>query len=327
VGASYENSKTGATYILFMKSDGTIKGINRLTNGSGTLYTSDLYGNTLANLGDVDGDGVPDLAIGCQGRNYNTGVVFITLLKSDGSIKSSTTINGTGKDAITTEYGSFGVGLSALKDIDGDGINDLLVGASGSNDGGNGRGCAYVVCLTNDQHVKSFQKISYTAGMSSYIHDGDYFGSDVTVFDDEVNVQEQHKKETDTITRSIVVGARLDDDGAYDAGAFYVIKLKSVVTVTTTSLASYSHAAANIGAYPNPFSGDANIVYTSAGGQVDVLLSDLNGRTISVLQSGDMPAGDYTLKINSHELGLKPGIYLVQMLNNNNSAYVKPSVY
>lgn len=327
VGASYENNNEGATYILFMKTDGSIKGLKRLDNG-GSLYSYDLYGNTLANLGDLDGDGVPDLAIGCQGRNNNTGVVFITLLKSDGSIKGTTTINGTGKDAITTEYGSFGVGLSALKDIDGDGINDLLVGASTTDDGGSERGCAYVVCLTSDQHVKSFQKISYTAGMSSYIHNGDYFGSDVTVLDDNANDNQQHKKVTDTITRTIVVGARLDDDGAYDAGAFYIIKLKSPVTVEVeTAVRSTDSKLQSISAYPNPFSGTANIAYTTTGGQVEITLSDINGRLIQNLQSGEQPAGEHNLKLDAVAMGLKPGIYLLQLMNNNSTSYVKLSVY
>jgi hypothetical protein len=83
---------------------------------------------SVANLGDVDGDGVDDLAIGgIQSGLLSdyTGPGFVT-------IKSG----ATGKEIVRMEGATpgqqFGWSLSTASDWDGDGINDLWIGAPAS---------------------------------------------------------------------------------------------------------------------------------------------------------------------------------------------------
>ena len=49
-------------------------------------------------------------------------------------------------------------------DFDGDGITDLAVGAYRDDDGGTDKGAVYILFLNDDATVKSYQKISDTAG-------------------------------------------------------------------------------------------------------------------------------------------------------------------
>lgn len=63
-------SSSGAVYVLFLQTDGNIKTAQKISNWYGNIgafYTlgGDYFGNAVASLGDVDGDFVIDLAVGC----------------------------------------------------------------------------------------------------------------------------------------------------------------------------------------------------------------------------------------------------------------------
>lgn len=85
----------GAVYILFMKNDGTVRDHTHIcgdVNGGPTLFGNERFGHALAPLGDLDGNGVPDLAVGAPGVNIAS--IYILYLKSDGSVASYTLIRG-----------------------------------------------------------------------------------------------------------------------------------------------------------------------------------------------------------------------------------------
>src|ERR1017187_2943980 len=75
----------GAMYILFMKNDGTVKKVQKISNSSGNLGVSladnDRFGYSMATLGDLDGDGVQDLVVGCIGHNGYVGCAYILFMK------------------------------------------------------------------------------------------------------------------------------------------------------------------------------------------------------------------------------------------------------
>jgi len=134
----------GAVYIFFLNTDGTVKSHQKIsdTEGgfTGTLHDYDLFGVSVSAIGDVNNDGVVDLAVGAwdDGGVDNRGVVYILFLNTDGTVKSHQKISDTegGFTGTLDNSDLFGSSVSAIGDVNNDGVVDLAVGAPWDDDGG-----------------------------------------------------------------------------------------------------------------------------------------------------------------------------------------------
>jgi hypothetical protein len=224
-------TRRGAVYVLFLNPDGTVGGkqkISDLTGGFGAaLVDSDYFGAAVAGIGDIDGDGVPDIAVGATGDDdggAECGAVYVLFMNRDGTVKSEQKISASagGLSGPLTSVDRFGGAVAGIGDLDGDGINDLAVGAYGDDDGGSDQGAVYVLFLAADGTVKSEQKISSSAGgLGAVLANSDFFGTSVGGLGDLDN---------DGLT-DLVIGANGDDDGGTFRGAVYVLFLNGDGTV------------------------------------------------------------------------------------------------
>lgn len=221
----------GSVWVLFMNADGTVRAHQKIsqTEGgfTGVLGNGDSFGNAVAALGDLDGDGVPDLAVGALYSNdpgNNRGAVWILFLNTDGTVKASQKISQT-QGGFTGQLDNgdhFGTGLALLGDLDGDGVADLAVGAEGDSDvAGDDRGAVWVLFLNTDGTVKAHQKISNTQGGAAGVRrDGDKFSKPGLIGDlDGDGIQD------------LAVGAFADDDGGTDRGAVWIFFMNRDGTV------------------------------------------------------------------------------------------------
>ena len=183
---------------------------------TGSLVSGGRFGASVAGLGDLDGDGVPDIAVGAP-ETGNAGRVWILFLRADGTVQDNVAIDDVsgGFDGVLDPVDLFGSALAGPGDIDGDGVPDLVVGAIQDDDGGTERGAAWLLFLRPDGTVKGHAKISTTAGcFAGPLDDHDQFGGVAALGDlDGDGVQD------------LGVGARLDDDGGTDRGAVWLLFL------------------------------------------------------------------------------------------------------
>lgn len=124
--------------------------------------TSDEFGYSVSNAGDVNGDGYGDLIVGAKSGeevdagNNNEGETYVvfggsgTFGVADGvgrQVIDMTTLNASEGFVIRGDTASdrSGYSVSSAGDVNGDGFDDMIVGAIEGDDGGGGAGEAYVV--------------------------------------------------------------------------------------------------------------------------------------------------------------------------------------
>ncbi|MEW8029803.1 MAG: integrin alpha [Candidatus Thiodiazotropha sp.] len=220
----------GAVWILFMNSDGTVLSSQKISSDEGDLDRDlddeDHFGAAVTGIGDLNGDGVTDLAVGVRGDDdggADRGAVWILFLNADGTVDSKKRIsqNRASFDGQLSDNDQFGGALANLGDINSDGTDDLAVGAKRSDDGGADRGAVWVLFLEVDGEVISSSKISDTEGsFDGGLDSGDQFGAAVAQLGD---------LDGDDIN-DLAVGASLDDDGGTDKGAVWMLFMDEVDT-------------------------------------------------------------------------------------------------
>ena len=228
VGAPY--SDTGGTdrgdvWILFMDSDGRVDTQQKIADGAGgfdgNLDDDDRFGSAVAAIGDLNGDGVTDLATGAPGDDdggTDRGAVWILFLNAEGKVRLYQKISDTagGFSGNLKDGDQFGSAVASIGDLDGDGIDDLAVGAPYASDGGTGKGAVWILFMDRDGKVKSQQKIADGAGgFGGNLNDGDHFGNALANTGD---LDGDGNKD-------LAVGADQSDHGGTDRGAVWILFL------------------------------------------------------------------------------------------------------
>ena len=226
-----DGENRGAVWVLSLTEAGTLDRATKISATTGGLddgpADGDLFGHSVAALGDLDGDGIPDLAVGgddADDGGPNRGAVWILRMNADGTVRASQRISDTagGFDGALDDDDLFGQAVAGLGDLDGDGVPDLAVAASLDDDGGDGQGVVWILFLTRDGTVRHHQKISATAGgFAGALDPLDTFGSSLVAPGD---------LDGDGVP-DLVVGANRDDDGGPDRGAGWVLFLNRDGTV------------------------------------------------------------------------------------------------
>ncbi|WP_108302734.1 VCBS domain-containing protein, partial [Limnohabitans sp. JirII-29] len=161
VGAAYSSAATtnaGRSYVVFGKSTTTAIDLSAVTAGTGGFVINGqsavyLSGRSVSGAGDVNGDGLADLVVGEPGNGSTfSGRSYVVFGKT-----STTAINLSALATTTSPSGGFvingqcnsdqsGISVSAAGDVNGDGLADLIVGASTSDPtAGSNAGRSYVV--------------------------------------------------------------------------------------------------------------------------------------------------------------------------------------
>jgi hypothetical protein len=158
-------------WILFLHRDGTVKAATVISAQDGGDIGPVDHGaqfGSVAWLGDLDGDGISDLAVGSPGDDHpvtNAGSVRILFLNRDGTVRSYRKIEAgaSGLSAPSDPYAGFGGRIAALDDLDGDDIPELVVSAPLTGECGEA-GAAWILFLRRNGTVRVATRLSAFAG-------------------------------------------------------------------------------------------------------------------------------------------------------------------
>ena len=205
VGNDPSGYLAGAAYLLLGPVDGTVslaKADAKLTGEA----SWDVAGTAIGGAGDVNGDGFDDVIVGAYGGNNGTGAAYVVL----GPFSGTSSLANADATLIGETAGDFaGTSVSGAGDVNGDGFDDVIVGAWLHDAGDYATGSAYLVLSPisgTSSLANADAKLLGEAG-------GDNAGVSVSSAGD-VNADG---------FEDVLVGGRSNDAGGDDAGAAYVV--------------------------------------------------------------------------------------------------------
>ena len=165
IGAHFDDpngTESGASVVVFGQSAGGVIELSAIEQGSNVngfvingVSANDHSGFSVSGAGDVNGDGLDDLIVGAKNvdavvadpNNVQSGASFVVFGKASGAaVELSAIENGSQSDGFVIKgensNGHSGYSVSGAGDVNGDGFDDLIVGAPNHD---NNSGDSYVV--------------------------------------------------------------------------------------------------------------------------------------------------------------------------------------
>ena len=295
VGAPYNDdggTYAGAAYLLLGASAWTSSSLAAADAEYRGIDGTDFAGYDVAPAGDFNDDGYDDFVIGAAQRQTGGASSGSAYLVLGGATVSSTTLS-----AAAAEFWGEGVSdvageaVAGGGDVDGDGFDDILVGAGQNDSGGADAGAAYLILGAASAASMSLGSVDaqYTGANA-----GDRVGDDVSLSGD---------ADADGYD-DILVGAHNVDASGTDSGAVYLVlggPFPATMSLAAADATYLGEAASDFAGASTAWGGDTNgdgrddfIVGAygndDAGGLAGAAYLVLGGASFGTLSLGDADA-------------------------------------
>ena len=225
-GSSPDEAYSGTSYVVFgSEAWASSLSLSGLDGSNGFVINGvnayDASGTSVSAAGDINGDGIDDLIIGAPYATTSadyTGAGYVVFgSEAWASSLNLSSLNGNNGFLINgvNSYDSLGDSVSAAGDINGDGIDDVIIGATLAGTIDNYAGASYVVF--GSEAWASSLDLSSLDGTNGFVikgvSDGDDSGTSVSAAGD-INV--------DGID-DVIIGASFADPNGDGSGASYVV--------------------------------------------------------------------------------------------------------
>ncbi|MCB9754064.1 MAG: FG-GAP repeat protein [Myxococcales bacterium] len=289
-GSSTSGTLTGRAYVVFGKPDNVNVDLNDVVAGVGGFmlegeFEGDRAAFSVSGAGDVNGDGLDDVLIGApradpagdaSGRTYlifgreETSPILLNdvVINSGAPNNPGFVING----SFIRDYS--GVSVDAAGDVNGDGLDDMIIGAYGADPNGSQSGRAFV--LYGKQDTDAVSLATLTLGDDGFVINGetlaDYAGYAVSGGGD-------HNGDG---YADLLVCSHGSDAPGVDAGRCYVVyggDYSNVVDAEGTSSPELINGTADA----NIFVGGAGDDLIHSNGGADIIYAGTGRDTITVL--------------------------------------------
>ncbi|SGZ73125.1 Flagellar hook-length control protein FliK [Bathymodiolus thermophilus thioautotrophic gill symbiont] len=300
---SNDDDNIGKSYVVFgKKNDTTAVNLSDVASGTGGFVingenTEDRSGFSVSSAGDVNGDGLDDLIIGAHSAN-NTGKSYVVFGKANtDAIDLSDIAAGTGGFVINGEGAEddSGFSVSSAGDVNGDGLDDLIVGAPKADPtGGTNAGKSYVI----------FGKTSTKSVYLTDISKGEGVAIHVIDFQGDANADKNDTLTGTSADELFVAGLGNDvlrgngGTDVFNAGAG-----DDIIIINNDNLAKLSNNTLGSHLLARVDGGGGTDTLKLEGGNLNLDLSNINNGRIQDIEIIDLTgSGNNTLKLNLNDL-------------------------